>query len=98
MKKSNSLLLFLMVVFLIIGCSTTSTPKRFIEIKESDVIHEYGKPKYEVWPGDKLEIIDIKRCRSGRGLCWKVKKLETGEIGYVSADRFKEIHHVYPDE
>jgi len=72
--------------------------KRYIEIKESDAVYEYGLEKYEVWPGDKLEIIGSKTCRSGRGLCWKVRNVKTGEIGYVRADRMKKTHHVYTEE
>jgi hypothetical protein len=73
-------------------------PKRFIEIQEEDLVYEYGKPKYKVFPGDKLQVVLSKTCRGGKGLCWKVKNTETGEIGYVVANPMKERHRVYTQE
>ena len=81
--------------FAFISCAAS---KRYIAIKEPDVIYEYGKGKFEVYPDDILEIIDIKAYRGGTGICWKVKKLETGEYGYVSAKRMNERHEVYTRE
>jgi hypothetical protein len=75
-----------------------ATSKRYITIKEPDVIYEYGKGKFEVYPNDTLEILEIKTCRGGTGICWKVKKLETEEYGYVSAKRMNERHEVYTKE
>ena len=69
--------------------------RTFIEIKEPDQVHEFGELKYEVSPGDILEVKRIKRCRSGRGICWEVRNVKTGELGYVSAERMEKMHHVY---
>lgn len=80
----------------IYSCATTS--KRYITIKEPDVIYEYGKGKFEVMPSDTLEVLEIKVCRGGTGICWKVKKIETGEVGYVNAGRMNERHEVYTVE
>jgi hypothetical protein len=77
---------------------STRTSKRYITIKEPDVVYEYGQSKFEVHPNDKLEILESKTCRSGTGICWKVKKVETGEVGYVEAERMKERHEVYTRE
>lgn len=59
--------------------------RTFIEIKKPDQVYEFGEPKYEVSPGDILEVKSIKRCRSGKGVCWEVRNVKTGELGYVSA-------------
>jgi hypothetical protein len=50
-----------------------ATQTRYIEIKEDDIIYEYGKPKFEVSAGDKLKIIQSKTCRGGSGICYKEK-------------------------
>lgn len=69
--------------------------RTFIEIKEPDRVDEFGELKYEVSPGDILEVMDTKTCRSGSGICWKVRNIKTGELGYVFAERMKKRHHVY---
>jgi hypothetical protein len=69
--------------------------RTFIEIKEPDRVYEFGELKYEVSPGDILELMDTKTCRSGSGICWKVRNIKTGELGYVFAERMKKRHHVY---
>jgi hypothetical protein len=75
--------------------SYVTTNKTFIEIKEPDQVREFGELKYEVSPGDILEVIATKRCRSGSGICWKVRNIKTGELGYVFAERIKKRHRVY---
>jgi hypothetical protein len=82
----------LFMLSLLISCAVQT---RYIEVKEGDIIYEYGDPKFEVWPGDKLKIITSKVCRGGIGVCYKVKKVDTGEIGYVTAKRMKERHRIY---
>ena len=72
-----------------------TTNKTFIEIKETEQVWEFGKLKYEVSPGDILEVIETKTCRSGSGTCWKVRNIKTGEVGYVFTERMKKRHHVY---
>jgi hypothetical protein len=72
-----------------------TTNKTFIEIKEPDQVREFGEPKYDVSPGDILEVIQTKTCRSGSGICWKVRNIKTGELGYVFAERMRKRHRVY---
>jgi hypothetical protein len=36
--------------------------------------------------------------RGGEGECWKVRNTETGEIGYVRANRMKKAHHIYKEK
>ena len=95
MKKAFLLIIAGIALISMMSCSTS---RRYIEIKRSDAVFEYGKVKYEVWPGDKLEIVAAKTCKGGKGLCWRVRNIKTGEIGIVSADRMKENHHVYTEE
>jgi hypothetical protein len=95
MKKAFLLIVVGIALSSIITCSTS---RRYIEIQGSDAVFEYGKVKYEVWPGDKLEIVAAQTCRGGKGLCWRVRNIKTGETGYVSADKMKENHHVYTEE
>jgi hypothetical protein len=92
MKKAFLLIIVGIALSSIITCSTT---KKYIEIKGSDVVYEDSeKVKYEVLPGDKLEILSAENCRDGKGLCWKVRNVKTDEIGYVSADKMKVKHNV----
>lgn len=95
MKKAFLLIIAGIALSTMITCSTS---RRYIEIKSSDAVFDYGTVKYEVWPGDKLEILAAKTCRGGKGLCWRVRNIKTGEIGIVSADRMKKYHHVYTEE
>lgn len=93
MKKAFLLIIVAIALSSIITCSTI---KEYVEIKGSDVVYEDSEEvKYEVFPGDKLEILAAQNCRDGKGLCWKVRNVKTGEIGYVSADKMKENHHVF---
>ena len=92
------ILFVMMVTIMLAMLFSCATNKRFIKIKEPDVVYEYGKGKFEVWPNDTLEIREIKTCRGGTGISWKVKKMETGEVGYVKAERMKERHEVYTKE
>jgi hypothetical protein len=94
----KTVFLYIIVGIALSSMIACSTSKRYIEIRESDVVYAYGQVKYEVWPGDKLEIVRSHTCRGGRGLCWDVRNIKTGEIGSVKADRMKEIHHVYTEE
>jgi hypothetical protein len=59
---------------LLISCASQT---RYIEIKEDDLIYEYGIAKFEVYPGDTLKIVESKVCRGGSGICYKVKKVQT---------------------
>jgi hypothetical protein len=95
MKKYLSVIMLLITIITVSSCSRST---RYIKIQEPDVVYEYGKGKYEVWPGDLLEIRAIKTCRGGSGICWKVRNVKTGEIGYVNAVRMKERHHVYTEQ
>lgn len=95
MKKVIYVVMLTLMLSMLCSCTTS---KRFVKIKEADVVYEYGKGKFEVWPNDTLEILEIKTCRGGTGICWKVKKIETGEVGYVNAERMQERHEVYTVE
>jgi len=95
MRRVICVMMLTVMLSMLFSCTTS---KRFIRIKEADVVYEYGKGKFEVWPNDTLEILEIKTCRGGTGICWKVKKTETGEVGYVNAERMHERHEVYTIE
>ena len=89
--------LFLVITvgcFFISGCATTQTTT-FVEIKYPDKIFEYGKFKYEVSPGDELEVMYTKTCRGGYGECWVIRNVKTNELGVVSANRMNKLHKVY---
>jgi hypothetical protein len=66
----------------------------YINIQKPDNLYEYGKLKYTVSPGDVLEVMRSKTCRSGYGECWQLRNVKTGEIGYANADRMKEAHQI----
>ena len=72
--------------------------KKYIKIQVSDIVGSGGKVKFEVIPGDVLEIIRKKPCLGGMGICWEVKNLKTGETGFVPAKRMKNRHYVYTKE
>ena len=109
-----SLLAICLMVFALLGCASheptqgssldsdvkvhKEAKKQFITIKEPDVIWEYGKVKFKVYPNDILEVVQVKTCRGGSGVCLKVIKLETGEYGYVSLKEMKERHELYTRE
>jgi hypothetical protein len=93
MKKLIYLISTLVIASVIFSCTPKIT--RFIEIEEPDVIYEYGKGKFEVYPGDTLGILEPKTCRGGSGICYKVQDMETGEIGYVRKTRMEERHRIY---
>jgi len=95
MKQLSLVLLAAVLLAMVTSCATS---KKYITIKEPDVVSEHGKGKFEVYPGDTLEIIEIKTCLGGSGICWKVKNIETGEYGYVRAKRMNERHEVYEKE
>lgn len=109
MKKAKFLpmiILLTITVFFMVSfnsCAGTNSQKAkfasdqtmYIEILENDTIWEFGKAKFEVKPGDRLEIQKEKICRGGKGICYKVKNLKTDEIGYVFAERMKERHKIY---
>ena len=95
MKRVLCIIFILFTFSLLISCATQVT---YIEIKEDDLVYEFGEPKFEVNPGDKLEILNSKICRGGSGICYKVKKVQTGEIGYVTKKRMEARHRVYTVE
>jgi len=87
--------LFLTVGSLAVGCTSMhgtdnpTSPPYFKEVT--------GKPKFEVKPGDILEVTHTQTCISGSGICWEVKNTRTGEWGFVSAEIMKRRHHVYEE-
>ncbi len=83
----------LLALLLFAGCAQ----KRhlgYIEIQQPETIQEYGRPKFSVQPGDELEILRSQTCRGGRGECWAVRDLLTGQVGFVPADRMRALHRV----
>ena len=96
------LLIFcLMILFLLPGLamlSSCAASNNFIIIKQPDVVYGYGNEIFEVDPDDVLEILEIRPCRDRIEICWKVKKVRTGETGYVEAERMYKWHEVYIEE
>ena len=54
--------------------------------------------KFTVIPGDVLEVVRSKICLSGKGECWEVRNIKTGETGFVNAETMKNRHYVYTKE
>ena len=96
MKKAIMTLSCCFIAIVFISCASTS--KTFIEIKEPDIVYEFGEIKYKVNPGDILQVMDSKTCRSGRGVCWEVRNTKTGEWGYVFSERMEKRHNVYESQ
>ena len=96
MNKVSQKLFFAITVgcLFILGCATTQKTT-IVEIKYPDKVFEYGKFKYEVNPGDELEVMYTKTCRGGYGECWVIRNVKTNELGVVSANRMKKLHKVY---
>ena len=92
MKKVLSLVVVIIMISTICSCANN---KKYITITEPDEIYEYEKYKFDVQPGDILELLEIRSCRDGIEICWKVRKMETGEVGYVKGERMKTIHKIY---
>lgn len=69
--------------------------KLFIEIQEPDTVFSSGKVKFTVNQGDVLEVVTKKTCRGGRGECWIVRHVRTGESGAVSVKQMHSYHRVY---
>ena len=74
------------------------TGNRYIKILEPDSVFSGGKVKFNVIRGDILEVIRIKLCLDGKGECWIVRNIETGETGVFSAKRIKNRHYIYTKE
>jgi CHAT domain-containing protein len=93
MKRILYVLMVTIMLASILSCETT-----YITIKHPDVIYEGGRTKFKVYPNDTLEILESNTCLSGTGICWKVKDIKTGEVGYVLAERMKKLHEVFTKE
>ena len=92
MKKVLSIIVVTIMISTICSCVTS---KKYITITEPDEIYEYEKYKFDVQPGDILEILEIRTSRDGIEISWKVRKMETGEVGYIEAERMKTTHEIY---
>lgn len=68
--------------------------RTYIEIREPDKISKGGKI-FLITKGDKLEVLQRKICKSGKGECWAVRDLKTGTFGYVKASSMRSKHLVY---
>jgi tetratricopeptide (TPR) repeat protein len=77
-----------------VNCDPAKT-KIYIDIMQPDQIFEFGKFKFAVNPGDKLEVLSSKVCRDGYGQCWEVRNVDTGETGYARVDMMKAYHRVF---
>jgi peroxiredoxin len=84
----------LMCSLTLAGCAT-STSTTFIAIQAPDEVREFGKLRFQVVPGDELEVLRSQPCRGGHGTCWAVRNVSTNETGFVSEDRVRALHRVY---
>lgn len=75
-----------------------ASDKKYIKIKVPDSVFAGGKVKFTIIPGDVLEVVRSKTCLDGKGECWEVKNIKTGETGFVPAKRMKSMHYVYTKE
>ncbi|RLB73125.1 MAG: hypothetical protein DRH07_02675 [Deltaproteobacteria bacterium] len=96
------LLIFcLMILFLLPSLamlSSCAASKNFIIVKQPDVVYGYENEIFEVDPDDVLEILEIRPRRDRIEIYWKVKRVRTGETGYVEAERMYKWHEVYIEE
>jgi tetratricopeptide (TPR) repeat protein len=74
------------------------TVKKFIKIKVPEHVSYGGKVKFTVVPGDVLEVIRKKPCLGGKGECWEVINIKTGETGFVNAKKMINRQYVYTEE
>jgi hypothetical protein len=86
------MVLALMGLALLSACASSTTR---IAIQSRDWISMGGQPKFEVGPGDELEVLYSKPCRGVFGTCWCVRNLKTGETGFVSQEHAEKVHRVY---
>ena len=73
----------------------TPPTKIYIVIKESDKVFRGRKKAFSVSPGDKLEVLQRKICKSGKGECWMVRDVKTDAFGFVNIDSMRSKHFVY---
>ena len=83
---------------LCIASSSYNPIDGYIKIQEPDVLWVHGKAKHKVKPGVLLKIIGTTTCRRTIGICWKVRNVETGEIGFVNALGMAARHDVLTAE
>lgn len=72
-----------------------SAEKTYIRIEKKEQIFEGGQLKFEVAPGDILEVVRVRTCRTGYGICWQVRNIKTGEIGFRNAGLMKRRHTIF---
>ena len=82
MKKVLFIVTAMIILAMISSCATS---KRFITIKEPDIIYERGEEKFEVIPNDTLEIIETKTCRDGTGICCSGQVFPDSNLSFSSA-------------
>ena len=91
--KMKGILLALIGLALFVGCASGTTR---IAIQSRDWVGMYGQPKFEVGPGDELEVLYSKPCRRDPlEVCWGVRNIRTGETGIVSKRHVMAAHRVY---
>ena len=62
----------LLPILVLAGCAAKTT---YVTIVQPDVVHEGGRPKFAVQPGDALEVLYDKTCLGGQGNCWAVRQV-----------------------
>jgi hypothetical protein len=79
---------------LCIASSSDNPIDGYIKTQEPDVLRVHGKAKHKVKPGVLLEIIGTTTCRVSTGICWKVRDVESGKVGWVNAIGMAARHDV----
>ena len=96
------LLIFCLMIFFLLPSlamlSSCAASKNFIIVRQPDVVYEYGEEKFDIEPDDILEILEIRPYRDRIEIYWKVKRVRTGETGYVEAERMNKWHEVHIEE
>ena len=78
---------------LLVACASSTTR---IAIQSRDWVAEYGRPKFEVGPGDELEVLYSQPCRGAASeTCWAVRNVKTGETGFVTKRHATAVHRLY---
>jgi hypothetical protein len=78
---------------LLSACASSTTR---IAIQSRDLIYVNGRPKFEVFPGDELEVLYSQPCRgSAAETCWAVRNVKTGATGFTSKKHATMMHRVY---
>ncbi len=83
--------LLLLPLLLLGACAAKST---YITIVQTDTVYENGRPKFQVHPGEMLQILGEETCPRGSGTCWVVRSVKTDEVGFVSVEVMRARHRI----